>query len=700
MDKRFKLTIINAAGSLGSAFFLMAACILMILPPDRNFYNINLIDLSELFYMLPGFLAGAGVLFFLQRRADVATLSLNAALAWLIFTFVFALKAPVVSLALGGFIIAIPAAYMVLAVVSGSKETQTSRFVKIWNYGISGLALCLFLITFCWIFIKGAQEYVPLSAINIAKISDDPLYNEEYLGVWKVGLYIFAGALALYGALALIPALNLKDKRPVRIAALVFPGLLLVAQVTIFSLFMVYRVKSMIASTYDFGIFTQMFYNMKDMQGMVTTLERSVVMSHLLVHFSPIYYLMLPAFVLFPYPDTLQVLQVLVASSSVIPLYLIMKQFKTGTLMRMLFLIMCIASPAIISSSMYDIHENCFLAPLLLFVIYFGLKRQTLPLFLFGALTLMVKEDSGLYLMFIGLYFAVYELVKDVDGKTKIKNAIHGVILAVAAIGYFLIVTNHLETAGDGAMFWRYNNINGYTDKGLLGIFLSVFQDPSYFFATFFSPSKVATLLIMLGSVGFLPLILRDRTAYLLAAPVLIMNFASNYVYQHQLGFQYFYGTGALLLYMAVLAEKEYRERPLFPKLFARITPTHVLGIFGVAIAFTFGVKYIVGSGLGWRIYWENPGRFDAMKATLGAIPKDKKVVATGFLTPQIADRFYLYDYDYYNILYAEEQLDYIIIDMRISETNLTKIRNRCHQAGYVESPLTTEYILIYVPGS
>jgi uncharacterized membrane protein len=466
----------------------------------------------------------------------------------------------------------------------------------------------------------------------------------------------------------------------------------------VFSFFMVYHVKSINTATYDFGIFTQMFFNMKNMQGMVTTLERSVEMSHLAVHFSPIYYVMLPVFIIFPYPETLQVLQVLIAASGVIPLYFIMKELKTGKFMQMLFMIMYIASPAIISSSLYHLHENCFLVPLLLSVIYFGIKQKTIPFFIFGFLTLMVKEDAGLYLVFIGLYFAVCELFSDKSSTYKHKNIIHGLLLTFVSIGYFLIVTNYLNTSGDGAMFWRYNNINGYSDHGLIGILLSVFQDPAYFFATFFSPSKMATMIILLASVGFLPLFVRNKTVLILAAPIIIMNFASNYSYQHQFGFQYFYGSGSLLLFMALLAEKDNREKPMFARLFRKFKPLHLLGLIGMAVSLSFGTSYLISSELGYRIYQSDHAKFDSMRLTLESIPREKSVVATTFLTPLLANRYYLYDYDYYNILNSDQQIDYVIVDMRMNQADINRIRLRCMQAGFVESPLSTEYILIFVP--
>lgn len=62
----------------------------------------------------------------------------------------------------------------------------------------------------------------------------------------------------------------------------------------------VFRVLSYAAPTYDFGIFSQMFHSMRTTGLPVTTCERDRVLSHFAVHVSPIYYLFLPFYALFP----------------------------------------------------------------------------------------------------------------------------------------------------------------------------------------------------------------------------------------------------------------------------------------------------------------------------------------------------------------------------------------------------------------
>ena len=73
--------------------------------------------------------------------------------------------------------------------------------------------------------------------------------------------------------------------------------------------------------TFDFGIFSQMFHQMRTTGLPVTTVERDGPLSHFAVHVSPIYYLLLPFYCIYPKPVTLQVLQAAVLASAVIPLW-------------------------------------------------------------------------------------------------------------------------------------------------------------------------------------------------------------------------------------------------------------------------------------------------------------------------------------------------------------------------------------------
>ncbi len=691
-----KSFIIQVIGSIAMAFFLLSIFSLLNYNITRNYYDLTSIVLKELLGLFPLFLIFLYLSFFIVRKLIASKLELILAVIWVLFLLIFAYYAPVKSLVVGAIIFALPAIYGTISenINAIKQKSWFNRIVLILN------SLMFFGLVYLY-HLKSKIIYIEPEGLNGSQISNDIIYAEVMQSRWKIAFMIFAGVLLLYLIVNVLNGFfNFLKKKPLLIIGYVIVVAIIVLQVYYFSAMMVYRVKILNISTYDFGIFSQMFYNMRSFNGMVTTLERSIVLSHNAVHFSPIYYLMLPAFMIFPTLETLQILQVLIIASGVIPLYLIMKEFKTNKLMQMLVYIIYIASPALITSGFYDLHENCFLPPLLLFVIYFLIKGKIFPLIIFAGLTLLVKEDAGLYLVFIGLYFLFSSFFNKEETKKALTTIILSIGLIVVSLGYFYFVTKYLNEFGDGAMFWRYRNINAYEEFGLYGIILSAFQNPSFFLATFFSPAKINTMILILATTGFLPLFMKNKAAYFLAIPAVIMNYLSIYQYQYQFGYQYFFGSATLLIFMVLLAEKDNSKKPLFKGRFKGISLVTILAIFGSIAAMVHSASYIGDRISNYQYFYsENQEMYDEMRLTLESIPKDKRVVATGYLTPYLSDRFYLYDYFYYDILTTEETIDYIIIDLRIREELLNSIKAKCEWAGFVESDLSTDYILIYEPG-
>ena len=146
-------------------------------------------------------------------------------------------------------------------------------------------------------------------------------------------------------------------------------------------------------------------------------------LSHFAVHISPIYYLLLPFYCIFPSPHTLQIGQAVIVASGVIPVWLLARHFKLSG--RMQILVTCIYSlyPAATVGCFYDLHENCFLLPLLLWTFYFFEREKYLPMYLFAFGVLLVKEDAAMYLIMFALLVIISK-----------KKYLHGFILAAGAV--------------------------------------------------------------------------------------------------------------------------------------------------------------------------------------------------------------------------------------------------------------------------
>jgi len=187
----------------------------------------------------------------------------------------------------------------------------------------------------------------------------------------------------------------------------------------------VLRYRTYSAPNFDFGIFVNMFHNMKTTLQPTVSCERDVIMSHFDVHISPVWYLLLPFYAVFPTPETLQIGQAVILAAGVFPLYLICRKYLLSKSMSIGAVLIYACLPALSSGTFYDIHENCFLTPLLLWMFYFFEKDKSIPMYLFALLTLTVKEDAAVYVAIFALY-AFFSR----------KKYLHGGILIVCAIVY------------------------------------------------------------------------------------------------------------------------------------------------------------------------------------------------------------------------------------------------------------------------
>ena len=255
----------------------------------------------------------------------------------------------------------------------------------------------------------------------------------------------------------------------------------------------VLRYKTYSAPNFDFGIFVNMYHNMKTRFLPLVTSERDRLLSHFAVHISPAVYLALPFYALFPFPETIQIFQAVVLISGVIPLLLICKNRGLTRFQTTLISVAYMLAPALACGTFYDFHENCFLPALLLWLFYFYEKDKKIPMYIFAVLLLTVKEDAAVYLAFFALYVIFSNLSKEPEKK---KNILHGAALFSLACVWFIAATTLLQVFGTGTMeTGRYGNYI-YGDGGFAGIIKTLFVNPAYIFSEMSDPELLLQKLV------------------------------------------------------------------------------------------------------------------------------------------------------------------------------------------------------------
>ena len=422
----------------------------------------------------------------------------------------------------------------------------------------------------------------------------------------------------------------------------------------------VYRYASYSAPNYDFGIWCNMFHNMSESGLPNTTCERDGLLSHFAVHFSPIYYLMLPFYMVFPHPAALQILQAVILYSGVVPLCIMAKHKGLSERTVAVLGVIYAFYPAIATGTFYDLHENCFLLPLLLWCFCFFEKERYIPMAVFAGLTLLVKEDAFIYLLIFALY--VFFL------KNQKKTAL---CLAVSALVYFAVVSSLMNAFGNGIMIGRYENLIFDLDDGLIGVLKTAIFNPGYLLTQLFvskdgDNSKILYILQLLLPLSFIPVATKKISRYILVVPVL-MNIITMYVYQPNINFQYSFGIIAFLFYATVLNLSELGEK----------TRKFMLSLSAVSAFLLFAMLVCGNFGYYKMRYDNNREVYEKMNYALEEmLPEEASVVCTAFILPHIADRDEIYEVKYHkeNGKYKTDT-EYAVFDMRYASENESAIK-------------------------
>lgn len=442
-------------------------------------------------------------------------------------------------------------------------------------------------------------------------------------------------------------------------------------------LFSVMRYLTFAAPNFDFGLFCNMFHNMKERFLPLVTSERDQLLSHFAIHISPIYYLLLPVYMLFPSPVTLQVCQALILASGILPLYLLARHFRLPYKYTVLMALFYAAHPAVSAGCSYDLHENCFLLPLLLWLFYCYETGHKRWLFVVAVLVLLVKEDAAAFLVI----FAVYLLFSRKDYRTALP-------LIIGSLLYFALAVFLLNTYGTGAMFGRYSALFDES-KNVGGFWQTLLRAPGYFLEAIVSFVDSATekpiyLLQILLPFGLVPWRTKQYSRYLLLTP-LLLNLLSGFKYQYDIGFQYSFASVAFCLYLYL---QNLSERPASKQrnllLFSVVTSCFLYSMIVMPKIETYVGRWI-----------KDANTYTEMEAVLNEIPEDASVTASTMLVAHLAQRDVIYE-DYYH---KEPDTDYVVLDMRGNYASFSQTyRDTCLQKGYEIWTATDELLILYRP--
>ncbi len=533
-----------------------------------------------------------------------------------------------------------------------------------------------------FVLLTAAQQLLPLPRLTDVSLAGGTLFYAFTLAACRYSNTDFTLlTLTLVATLlVLVPLLKRQDDRPLLPFTLTrrmsvwlvigFGVLFFIILGTITCL----RYLTFSSPNYDFGIFCNMFYNMKESGLPLVSCERNQILSHFAVHISPIYYLILPFYMLFPSPLTLQLAQTAVLASGLLPLYKLARHFKLSHVGVTLVCLLYTLYPAVSAGCFYDIHENCFLVPLLFWLFWcYETKRYGL-LCVPASLILLVKEDAAVYLAF----FAIYLLCSRRD----IRRATP--LLGAAAV-YFACAIFLLQTFGTGAMFGRYTALFS-VNKDTGGFLGTLLRDPVFFLTQIAQSSNVSKkltwLLQLLLPFGLLLWTPRGKYSRLTLLLPLLLNLLTQYVYQFNINYQYSFGTLPFLFYLFLQNAADAPPRKCRGHLLYAVLAAGLLYVMLILAQFTHYTS----------AYLRKYDTYAQMEAILDTIPDDVSVIASTVLIPHLADRTEIYE-DFYH---AEPDTDYVVLDFRSPfNTQSEKYYEKCIAKGYTVVSETPNLITV-----
>lgn len=405
---------------------------------------------------------------------------------------------------------------------------------------------------------------------------------------------------------------------------------LFISFTAVITYYAILRYRTYSASNFDFGIFTQMFESMRRTGIPLTTVERNRLMSHFGVHFSPIYYLVLPFYAVLPRPETLLFIQAAVIGAGVFPIYAICRKLALSPKTTFAMLFIYTLYPALSRGALYDFHENKFLTLLILWLIYFLVAEKTRWMFVFALLTLSVKEDAAIYVAAISFYLIFVK-----------KQRAEGFLMLALAMAWFALAVSVVGMLGDGVMISRLQdyfipNVPG--GQGFGSVIQACFFNVGYVIKQVFVQKKVEFMLWMLMPLVFLPFKTEKLATLFLMLPMFVINLMPNYPYQYDIGYQYTFGSAALLLFMMILAVAKLDLQKRYVLLTASIV---------VSAIFTMS---LTGNKIGYyHSKWnENKAIMLEVDACINKIPKDAVITSNTLFIPHLYDREEVYMFPNY----------------------------------------------------
>ena len=410
--------------------------------------------------------------------------------------------------------------------------------------------------------------------------------------------------------------------------------LMIAVYVIVMSYLSIIKFESFSASVYDLGIMIQTIWNTSN--GWI--LQESINMGYPMMrfwmaHWEFIYIPIALIYKIFSSPYTILIVQSIVVSLGVFPIYWLAKEKLRNEIIAYVFSLSYLLYPAIQNANLCDIHGVTLAAPFLLFTFYYLQKRDIKLFTLFAFIAVLCREDSALVLFMLGIYAFLI-----------LKEKRLGIVVSTVSILWFLVWYERMAIRSMAGLPEFIIMEGAETHWGHLS---NVTGDPLYIVKFLAKKHNIRYLFNIFGPVGFLSFF--SPLTLLIATPMFAINLLSSYYYTHEVE-HYYSATIAPFIYVSAI----YGAK----KLLSYFEKNNKLNYFAIVILLCSVFFFFIKSNVFDIKKWKITEHHKVIKKVITKIPKHASLTAENKLAAHAAERHEIYVFDD-NI----DKVDYILYD-------------------------------------
>lgn len=234
------------------------------------------------------------------------------------------------------------------------------------------------------------------------------------------------------------------------------------------------------------------------------------------LHMNIVLFLFAPIYAAFPYTETLLISQSIILASGAIPVYFIAKNELGNKPISIIISASYLIYPALHGANIIDYNYLVFAVPFLLSAFYFFRKENYKLYWIFIGLSLIVREDVSLFVLFLGIFLFAFQK------KHKIGFITMAIGLSWFILTFFIIFPSLTGQTHFGGYF---NSIG--KGEGLFGIIKTLVTDPTLIYNRIVTVKEGYYLFQIFSHTAFLSFL--SPSSFLMSLPNLLQNMLADF---------------------------------------------------------------------------------------------------------------------------------------------------------------------------